>query len=206
MAQQNIDFGSFPDDPTADAIRTAFQKVQNNFDQLFAATSATVLSVNKTPGVGVTVSQPVGNVVLNANVYRINFQSSTLRIGTSPNPISTTATYENGSQTLYIDLPNYNTVSINNNISANGTNQSTATAIVRSMNIVTTVSSGQGVKLPTPTPGTVIYITNTSANTLNIYPESGGTIGSLLVNAPLTQASGNTTIYLAASSTQWYTK
>ena len=26
MAQQNIDFGTFPDDPSADAIRTAFQK------------------------------------------------------------------------------------------------------------------------------------------------------------------------------------
>ena len=35
MAQQNIDFGTFPDDPDADAIRTAFQKVQNNFSELY---------------------------------------------------------------------------------------------------------------------------------------------------------------------------
>ena len=33
MAQQNIDFGAFPDDPSADAIRSAFQKVQENFDE-----------------------------------------------------------------------------------------------------------------------------------------------------------------------------
>ena len=31
MAQKNIDFGTFPDDPNADAIRTAFSKVQDNF-------------------------------------------------------------------------------------------------------------------------------------------------------------------------------
>ena len=36
MAQRNIDFGTFPDDPDADAIRTAFQKVQENFGELFA--------------------------------------------------------------------------------------------------------------------------------------------------------------------------
>jgi len=34
MAQQNIDFGTFPDDPSADAIRTAFQKVQQNFNEI----------------------------------------------------------------------------------------------------------------------------------------------------------------------------
>ena len=40
MAQQNIDFGSFPDDPDADAIRTAFQKVQTNFNELYATATA----------------------------------------------------------------------------------------------------------------------------------------------------------------------
>ena len=44
--QQNIDFGSFPDDPDADAIRVAFEKVQYNFDQLFdSQESGSVLSV-----------------------------------------------------------------------------------------------------------------------------------------------------------------
>ena len=36
MAQRNIDFGKFPNDPGADAIRTAFEKVKENFDELFA--------------------------------------------------------------------------------------------------------------------------------------------------------------------------
>ena len=36
MAQRNIDFGSFPDDPNADAIRSAFEKVQLNFTDLYS--------------------------------------------------------------------------------------------------------------------------------------------------------------------------
>ena len=31
MAQENIDFGAYPNDPDSDAIRVAFQKSQNNF-------------------------------------------------------------------------------------------------------------------------------------------------------------------------------
>ena len=48
MAQRNIDFGSFPDDPSADAIRTAFQKVQENFTEVFAGLGdQAVSSINK---------------------------------------------------------------------------------------------------------------------------------------------------------------
>ena len=32
MSQKNINIGSFPDDPSADAIRTAFEKAQENFN------------------------------------------------------------------------------------------------------------------------------------------------------------------------------
>ena len=35
MAQQYIDFGTFPNDPAADPIRAAFQKIQNNFTDLY---------------------------------------------------------------------------------------------------------------------------------------------------------------------------
>ena len=61
MSQNNIDFGTFPDDPSADAIRTAFTKVQNNFNQLFSASANTeVTSVNRTAGAGITVNYPTG--------------------------------------------------------------------------------------------------------------------------------------------------
>ena len=46
MSQKNIDFGAFPDDPTADQIREAFQKAQDNFTELYNATnSSTVKTV-----------------------------------------------------------------------------------------------------------------------------------------------------------------
>ena len=34
--QKNINFGAFPDDPSADAIRTAFDKTQQNFTEVYA--------------------------------------------------------------------------------------------------------------------------------------------------------------------------
>ena len=104
MAQKNIDFGSFPDDPSADAIRAAFEKVQDNFTQLFAGDSTgDVDSVNKTPGQGISVNSPTGNVIVTANVYRVQVQSNTLGVGIN-NSVSSLAHYTYGSQTLGIDL------------------------------------------------------------------------------------------------------
>jgi hypothetical protein len=104
MAQRNIDFGSFPDDPNADAIRTAFQKVQLNFTELFSQLGNTgVSSVNLTPGQGITVNNPTGNVVVNANVYRVQVQSNTVGVGIGSST-GTLANYSSGIQVLGIDL------------------------------------------------------------------------------------------------------
>jgi hypothetical protein len=104
MAQQNIDFGTFPDDPDADAIRTAFQKVQNNFSELYTVTSdSSVTSVNRSSGSGITVNSPTGNVVVSANVYRVEVSTSTLSIGIGANNLPPPALYISGSQTLVID-------------------------------------------------------------------------------------------------------
>ena len=104
MAQQNIDFGTFPDDPSADAIRTAFNKVQNNFDQLFGANAnTTVTSINRTPGAGVTVNYPTGNVVLSANIACLQVSTSSLKMGRGSNAGSN-ALITQSSQTLVIDI------------------------------------------------------------------------------------------------------
>lgn len=174
MSQSNIDFGAFPDDPSADAIRTAFQKVQNNFNELYTTTSSTVLSVNRTAGAGITVNQPVGNVVLNANVYQVNFSSGTLRIGTAPNPVTSYANYVSGSQTLYIELPNVvsfyditasNSVSITGNLSVTGN--------IVTDTITANYISGDGGNLSNIT-ATVTGITNGTSN-ISI-PTSNGDI------------------------------
>jgi hypothetical protein len=124
MSQQNIDFGTFPDDPSADAIRTAFQKVQENFDEVYSSTAnAALLSINRTAGRGITVNAPTGNVIVEANIASLSISSVTLRVGTTPNPVTNSAIYTNYSQTLYVEIPN--TLSISNlvtsgNISAGG--------------------------------------------------------------------------------------
>ena len=105
MSQQNIDFGSFPDDPSADAIRTAFQKVQNNFTQLFNANSeSAVLSVNNTPSAGITVNSPTGNVVVSANIACVRVSTTSLVMGTGADNTKSNATIVNSSQTLNIDI------------------------------------------------------------------------------------------------------
>ena len=102
MAQQNIDFGTFPDDPDADAIRTAFSKVQNNFDELFSTvTAGSVTSVNG--GAGIAVNTPTGNVIVTANLAQVVVSTSSLSVGQGSNG-GTTAVINSSIQTLVIDI------------------------------------------------------------------------------------------------------
>ena len=115
MAQQNIDFGTFPDDPDADAIRTAFQKVQQNFTEIYNGfAGGSVVSINRTPGAGITVSSPTGNVIVTANIACVQVHTSTLSIGRDSNGLQDTS-ITSSSQTLWIDLPSTiaNVVNIN---------------------------------------------------------------------------------------------
>jgi len=108
--QQNIDFGSFPDDPNADAIRVAFEKVQFNFDQLFdSQESGSVLSVKS--GAGISVNQPTGNVIISAKIACVQVQTSSLGIGIGAgNSTANYAVYSNSAQTLTIDLRDDTTI------------------------------------------------------------------------------------------------
>jgi hypothetical protein len=102
MAQQNIDFGTFPDDPDADAIRTAFSKVQNNFTELFSTvTAGSVASING--GAGIAVNTPTGNVIVTANLAQVVVSTSSLSIGQGSNG-GTSATITTSAQTLVIDI------------------------------------------------------------------------------------------------------
>ena len=105
MAQQNIDFGSFPDDPSADAIRTAFSKVQTNFDQLFGTNAdSTVNSINRTPGAGITVNYPTGNVVISANIACLLVATTSLKVGRGADNTQSNVTITSSSQQLNIDI------------------------------------------------------------------------------------------------------
>lgn len=76
MAQQNIDFGAFPDDPTADPVRTAFQKVQNNFTDLYTtALTSNVLSVTATGGLYEENNRTIGELTIKSRIPNIAIQT-----------------------------------------------------------------------------------------------------------------------------------
>lgn len=90
-------------------------------------------------------------------------------------------------------------------ISAAGTVQGDSTLLSKDINVVSTVSAGQGVRLPVAIAGMVIIVNNTSANALNVYPSTGGAINSLATNIAYSHVAGASLQYYAVSATQWYT-
>ena len=104
-----------------------------------------------------------------------------------------------------ITTNNYLINSVQTGISASGSTQGTATVLGNTINVVSIVSSGaNGVRLPTAIAGMTIYITNTTANSLNVYPDSGVSINFSSINVPLSQGANSTIHYIASSPTQWY--
>jgi hypothetical protein len=199
MAQQNIDFGAFPDDPSADAIRSAFQKVQNNFDEVYTGlTSASVSSVNRSAGAGITVNAPTGNVVVSANIANVTISSPNLQVGTSLGVLASSTVYTSSTQTLYIVVPN--TFSIGNialsgsaNISGNlsiggavSLGNITANYFIGSGN---NLSNIQGANVTGAVPSATTAVTVTSNSQPNIT--SLGTLTSLSVSGNVTSGNAN---------------
>ena len=102
-------------------------------------------------------------------------------------------------------------VSSNDNITATGTVQANAAALTNNINIVTTAPVSSGVKLPIAVAGYRIIIRNNSANTLNVYPNTGANINSASINVPITLTSSAAVEYFCSTSAtsnvggRWYT-
>jgi hypothetical protein len=99
----------------------------------------------------------------------------------------------------------YHIRSVSTGITANGSTQTQATALTTEINIVSTVTSGTGVRLPTAVAGTVVYITNTSANSVVVYPQTSGQINNLGANIGFTQGANATLQFIAPTTSRWYT-
>lgn len=86
-------------------------------------------------------------------------------------------------------------------LSAAGTTSTDATQLVKVYNNLTTVASGTGVKLPPTEEGEVIYITNSGANSLKVYPyEATTTIDG---GVPATINIGCSALFFAVSNSDW---
>ena len=138
-----------------------------------------------------------------SNNFRMFSQNATGTVS----PIALTA-YNSNSNIAFganITTAGFMLRSVGTAISAAGTAQANATAITKEINVVSTVATGAGVVLPTAVAGMAVIITNTSANSLLVYPAANGIINSLAANAAFTQVAGATLQFIAPTTTQWYT-
>lgn len=94
--------------------------------------------------------------------------------------------------------------SISAAISAAGSNQSGATELADVYNIVTSVSSGQGVKLPTASAQLTYTVVNTTATNLLVYPNVSDKINGGTADAAVTVAAGSAVTFVAKDATDWY--
>jgi hypothetical protein len=83
--------------------------------------------------------------------------------------------YTNGLGTGFPPGGSIETVSSQDNISAAGTTQATATPLMAANNRITTAGAGTGVNLPPSAIGLVINVINAGANPVNVYPAQGAT-------------------------------
>jgi P2-related tail formation protein len=107
-------------------------------------------------------------------------------LGAGANPLSTIAICGDGKD----------------DVVAAGTTRANATQIVSVFNSVDTVPAGSGVKLPPTEAGSVIYIANSGANTLTVYPYESTTVINQSASASISK--DHTSIYFAVTNSMWY--
>jgi hypothetical protein len=87
-------------------------------------------------------------------------------------------------------------------VTAAGTVAADATSVSAVVTRVSTTASGTGIRLPAPEAGAMMFVRNDGANTLTVYPPSGGTINGSASN---TIAAGKADLYFGTSGTAWVT-
>jgi hypothetical protein len=149
------------------------------------------------------------NITITANANISHFVTgnvtSQLTVTATGANIAGTANVVGNLTAANVTVTGYHLRSVATGISAAGTTQGTATALTKELNIVSTVLTGNGVVLPTAVAGMILTITNTSANSVAVYPAANGIINALTANAAFTQPASATLQFIAPTTTQWYT-
>lgn len=98
---------------------------------------------------------------------------------------------------------------ISRSLTATGSTQGTALAIVAGMDlsIFTTVALNTGAIMPAAgiSPGEEYQIANHGANALSVYPALGGTMGTAATNAAYSLAAGKTGLFTYVGAGAWTT-
>lgn len=125
MAQENINYGAFPNDPAANTIRDAFIVAQNNFTQLFSAANAqsNVASIVAGSGISVNPANGVGNVTVTNTFNSLRVRSNTISVSSLGGTLDgNTVVISNASSTLILELnsnTNANSSLYNLNVTGN---------------------------------------------------------------------------------------
>ena len=172
---------------------------------LTTASQTNITAVGTLASLSVTANANIGNIgtagsitstgnVIAGNVYANSGIGGFTTLSASGNV--------NGAN---INATTYSVTGVTTGISASGSVQGDATALTTAINIVGTVSAGQGVRLPTAVAGMVVYVTNDSATTLNVYPASSASINAASTNVAYSLPTKATVQFVAATTSRWLT-
>jgi hypothetical protein len=90
-------------------------------------------------------------------------------------------------------------------VAATGSSNTDAASLGYGFNLVTGADATKGVILPNAASGTIIFVKNSSASALKVYPDSGAAINALTATTGAYSMAANTTSTLIAYGTsQWY--
>jgi len=88
---------------------------------------------------------------------------------------------------------------------AGGARNSSTPVLVLGSNEVTTVASGaDSVVLPVAVPGSVVFVANAGASSMQVFANGSDTINGTAGATGVAQASGRSALYVAADLGQWY--
>jgi len=87
-------------------------------------------------------------------------------------------------------------------LTAVGSTRANALQLTRIYNSVDTAASGTGVLLPPTQMGATIFIANSGANTIKVYPYDTGSTINQTTSASI--VSNYSSIFFAVSATKWY--
>lgn len=172
---------------------------------LTTAAQPNITSVGTLTSLTVTGNTTTGGIKTDNYYYANGVAISFLGTYSNSNVAAYLPTYTGNITGANVTTSSYVIRSVATAISAAGSIQGDATALTKDINVISTVSAGQGVRLPTAVAGMVIIVNNTSATNMNVYPATSAAINSLATNAAYTHVAGASLQYYAVSTTQWYT-
>jgi hypothetical protein len=87
-----------------------------------------------------------------------------------------------------------------------GGGQANATQLSAAFNRVTTVATaGNSVRLPAALPGASLVVTNATATSMNVFPQTGGVINTLSPNTAFAMAANVTVMFVCSVAGTWNT-